>query len=211
MKSLIFPFLLAGIIQASGQNARVGFTAGANMSTQIINNTEENPKLDYKPGIALGMLVDIPVTSAFSVQPALNYVTRGVKFSEEKANINLNYFEVPLNFLYYSKSSTGRFFIGAGPYIAGAIMSHYIFKDDENVKQREEVRFGKNEDSEMRAFDWGVNGTTGFLFKNGFQVSGFFTRGLYNFNPVRAEGEAKAYNQSFGIKLGYLCGSINGK
>ncbi|MEO7444998.1 MAG: porin family protein [Ferruginibacter sp.] len=210
MKSLIFPFLLLIIIQASAQNARVGFNAGVNFSTLVFKSVDENPKLSYKPGIALGMLLDIPVTSAFSVQPALNYVTKGAKFPLEKTNINLNYFEVPLNLLYYSKSSIGKFFIGGGPYIAGPIMSNVII-DTNNVKHREEIEFGKTENSDFRSFDWGVNGTTGILFKNGFQVSAFFSRGLYNLNPSREDGAGKGYNQSFGIKLGYLCGSISGR
>lgn len=211
MKSLIFPFLLLVIFHASGQKARVGVNAGINLSSFTFNNVDEKPSLDYKPGIALGMLVDIPVTSTFSIQPALNYVTKGTKFPPpEKSHINLNYIEVPLNFLYYSKASAGKFFIGAGPYIAGPISSNLVTNEN-NVKHHEEINFGKTEDSDFRNFDWGVNGTTGFLFKNGFQVSAFFTRGLYNLNPIREEGAGIGYNQSFGIKLGYLCNSISGR
>ena len=120
-----------------------------------------------------------------------------------KGNINLNYIEVPVNFLYKANEGMNSWFIGAGPYIAAGINSKVRAKADDETYS-EPIKFGKKEDDDVREFDAGVNILAGYRWNNGLFVSVNYTRGLYNIHPLRGEDYQKVHNHLFGLKLGYF-------
>ncbi|MEO6405978.1 MAG: porin family protein [Ferruginibacter sp.] len=211
MKKLLLPFaFLLFLQQLNAQKVKVGFTAGGNLSNIYAKIEDEKENLENKVGFQVGMFTDIPIVKGFSIQPTLNFIQKGGKTSEggEKISLNLNYLELPLNFVYSFKTSpVGNFFIGAGPYIAGALYSNVKAKIG-SEEAKESISFGKTTDNDMRGFDAGANFITGFITKKGLIISAFYSRGFYDLNPVRIDGEYM-HNQSFGVRLGWLCKAQN--
>lgn len=71
---MIISFLAFGFFAAQaqrltdGKGAYLGFKAGVNFSN-IIKSGDTDFKSKFKPGLAAGIFVDIPVTEAFSFAP----------------------------------------------------------------------------------------------------------------------------------------------
>ena len=98
---------------------KIGVRGGVNLSNMFVEDvSDENMKL----GINLGIFAKLPLTKGFSLQPELNYSSKGAKEEydnflegEGEYRFNLNYVELPVLAVF----NLGRNFnIHAGPYIA---------------------------------------------------------------------------------------------
>lgn len=141
------------------------------------------------PGILLGLTVDLPVSSDFYIQPAVQYSKRGFKQktggyygSATNFKVNASYAQLPVNFLYTPKLAGGKLLLGAGPYIGygtggtwksdnviaiGDIMTDdngkVIFKDDFMDGEFGDYLYGK-------PLDYGANFLAGYEFLNKLSV-----------------------------------------
>ena len=208
MKKLLFFIIVLISINTYAQNIRIGFTTGvtiANYKSKVDGKTES---ATAKAGLTAGVLVDIPVAKHFSFQPAVNFVQKGTKDEQsygtltQKGSININYLEMPLNFLYNSRSKTGNFFVGAGPSVAIAISGKAKY-DDGTTKASENLKFGTSDDSFMKPFDLGANFMAGFSLNNGVMFSLNYNAGLNNLFP-KGSDDGWLRSNYFGIKLGYM-------
>ena len=207
MKKLLFFFYLffTTMIVANAQSTRFGFTAGtsiANYKTKLPGFTFTN---DPKTGFTVGILVDIPAGSSFSIQPALNYVQKGSKWEDapEKETISVNCLELPVNFLYNSNSTSGSFFAGAGPSFAFN-MSGTSKYDDGSGEEKEDLEFGSDEDNDnMKSMDVGANFLAGYQFSNGLFFSAGYNVGLSNLLPG-GDNDASIKSSYFSIKIGLM-------
>ena len=208
MKKTILSMIILISIGSYAQKTRLGFTTGlsiANYKSKVDGNNESG---NAKAGFTAGVFVDVPVGKHFSFQPALNFVQKGAKENftinntTYKYSLNINYIEMPLNFMYNSNSKSGNFFIGAGPSLALAAGGKYKYKDDANSIS-EKIKFGSADDDFMKPLDLGANIVTGFTLNSGFMFSANYNAGLNNLFPNgSADGRLRSYY--FGIKLGYL-------
>ncbi len=97
--------LLAASTQAqhlqSGKGAYLGFKAGLNVSN-VIKSGESDFKSRFKPGLAAGIFVDIPISEAFSFAPELVYSQKGYQSSgtilggDYDYKVTTNFVDVPL-------------------------------------------------------------------------------------------------------------------
>jgi hypothetical protein len=185
---------------------RFGITAGATNSNLKAKSDEGSESADYKMGFTTGIFIDMPMTKNFSFQPALNFTQKGAKYEDEYSieKMTLNYFEVPLNFIYSFKPSQGLF-IGAGPTIALGLSG----KDKYEIKNSgeedsEDIEFG-SEPGEVKSFSFGGNFMAGYKIKNGL----LFSAG-YNFdysNMVNNEDdpmyESSLKSNYISLKIGW--------
>jgi hypothetical protein len=214
-KILLLAAISALCFQAQSQNARFGFTAGAAFANMHSKVDGESDNGNSKTGILAGILVDIPLSSQFSFQPGLQLVQKGTKDEQtdgsgtEKVKLNINYVEVPLNFLYNAKSNTGNFFIGGGPSIGFGISGKWKY-DAPGTSLKQDVKFGSNDDADFKRMDMGANFTTGFCFPNGLFIAANYNMGFSNLFPGgSSDGTLKS--SYFGIRLGCLLKGNNKK
>lgn len=113
MKHLMTVLISALATLTSSCQIQLGAKAGANFSTLV--GTDAGGA-DTKVGFQGGLLVAIPLPSAFHLQPEVNYSIQGSKTTESGANYNLtqNYLNVPVLVKYNHKSG---FFAETGPQI----------------------------------------------------------------------------------------------
>ena len=212
MKSIITSMMLM-ILLASGSisaQTKVGISAGpafANVSIKA-GGISVSPKL--KTGFTAGLFVDAPLSTYLSFQPAINFVQKGylLKDGSVKDKVNINYIEVPLNFVYNTKHNDG-FFIGAGPSIGVGISGKekYTDKDFPEGNFDDKIKFGSKEE-EIKRTDFGANVLAGYKFAGGFIVSGNYNLGLSNIanKSDDPEDDGTVKNRYFSIKIGYMFG-----
>ncbi len=201
--------ILLTAFSSSGQTT-IGLTAGATFSNITIKSSGFSASPKSKTGITAGIFIDVPLSTYFNLQPALNFVQKGYKIKDETGSetVNLNYLEVPLNFVYSTKIN-GGFFIGAGPSIAFGIsgMDKIKFSGGSMPGNNEKVKFGSGAD-EIKPLDFGLNALAGYRLANGLIISGNYNLGLSKINNDDGSGQAGTIkNKYFSIKIGYLFGS----
>ena len=206
MKKIITLFTLVAIAAqiAQAQKSSFGFTAGATLSKLTSKFEGTSLSTQSKIGFTAGIIGDIPISKDFSFMPALNFVQKGGKSKSESygSTTNLNYIEIPLNFVYRTPGQSGHLFIGAGPSFAYGISGKT--KANFQMEQMEEkVKFGSSIEDDFKPFEIGANILLGYQFKNGFNIAANYNTGLNNISPQ--EG-LKGHNNYFGLRLAIMQG-----
>lgn len=179
MKKLILSFLSATLfmLSSTGQNTRMGITAGLAFSNYTSKVDGDNESGDSKAGVAVGVVTDVPLGKNLSFQPAVHYVQKGTKNEETsggetfKMKLNIHCIEVPLNLLYNASSNTGTFFIGAGPTFGFSLSGKISYKSDTG-SDSEKIEIGNDPDNDfMKGFDVGANILAGYHLYNGILIA----------------------------------------
>ena len=209
MKKLsFFLIILIGVyFSGNAQKTRVGLHAGTSLANYKFEYAGTNISGDSKTGFIAGLLVDIPVSTNFSIQPALNFVQKGTQSEDmgEKSTISVNCLEIPVNFLYKTGGNAGSFFVGGGPSFAFN-MSGKSKYDDGNSIEEEDIKFGNDQDNDhMKSMDAGINFLAGYQFSNGLFLSAGYNQGLSNMALYSDDDESIKSNY-FSIKIGFMFG-----
>jgi hypothetical protein len=202
-------FATAILFTSHAQNTNFGVTAGAAFANYHAKSDGEKDNGSSKTGLTVGLFVDVPVSTHFSFQPAVNFVQKGTKDEQTdggitaKLKMTVNCLEVPLNFIYNAHGSSGNFFIGAGPSLAFSMSGKLKYKDDQGNAVSETLNFGSSEDDAMKGFDLGANFVAGYQFKAGILIAANINAGLSNLAVDKTNGD-KLHSQYVGIRLGYM-------
>ena len=204
MKKIITLFTLVAIAAqiAQAQKSTFGFTAGATLSKLTAKFEGASISTKSKIGFTAGVTGDIPISKEFSFMPAVNFVQKGGKLKSEssESTTNLNYIEIPLNFVYRTPGQSGHLFIGAGPSFAYGISGK--MKDNDPMQPTDvKVKFGTSNEDDFKPLEIGANILLGYLFKNGFNIAANYNMGLNNIVPQ--EG-VKGHNNYLGLRLGMM-------
>jgi len=225
IKFLIIPLVVVAAFNSSYAQTKIGVNAGVSFSNVVMKDFNgDKMETNSKPGIQLGLTVDIPITGDFYVQPAAIYANRGFKQKENgfyglatNFDVRANYIEVPVSLLYKPAIGIGNLMIGAGPYIGyatggtwksdnniliGDIMTENTGKVD-FINNRKEGEFGNY--IYGKPLDYGLKFSFGYEFIQ--QVSILFNAqiGLADLYPDY-DGVKRSYkttNKSFGFLLAY--------
>lgn len=205
MKKLLPLFTLCTALfaaNAHAQKARVGFTAGATLSSYKIKAESVSVTSKSKPGITIGVTTDIPLGQSGSLMTGLNCVQKGGTFKAEgmKDKLTFNYLEVPVNFVYNAKLTNGKFFIGGGPSLNVGIKGKDKWEAD-GTSGSDKVKFGKDKD--FRRLEGALNIVSGYVAKSGLMLSVNYNHGITNSIDAGDEG-GKFYNRYFGLRIGHL-------
>lgn len=213
--ALISACLLGSFItHAQSKKAAGGSTFGirAGVNFQNLNGEAAGRDLNnkIKTGFNAGINVEVPLADEFYLQPGLLFTSKGAKADDnENTKWNINYLELPINFVFKPILGNGNLLLGAGPYL-GYALGGKIKSDDGDI----DLEF----DSELtgaeilkapytvRRFDFGGNLLVGYEFSSKLSAQLNAQLGLANLNP-KIDGVDKkdnhTQNTGFGISLGY--------
>ena len=192
--------IAAQIVQA--QKSKFGFTAGATLAKQTLKFEGASISFQSKIGFTAGVAGDIPMGKNFSFMPAINFVQKGSKSKNDsyETTTNLNYIEIPFNFVYRIPGKSGHLFMGAGPSVAYGISG--TTKDNDTTEPMDEkVKFGSSEEDDIKPLELAANILLGYQFKNGFNIAANYNLGVNNISPTE---ELKGHNNYFGLRLGMM-------
>lgn len=188
-KILLLLTLVAGLrVATNAQDKPISFGIKAGVAISNIDyrfSSGGSLGDDAKPSFYIGAVSNIKLSNLFSVQPGLIYVNKGTKYDVniteengktirvEEGSFSLSYFEVPVNILANFSLGNGKFFVGAGPYVAYALSGSRKLVDF-----KEDIKFGSNEEI-FRRMDFGLNSLVGYQLSNGINIHGGYGIGLY--------------------------------
>jgi hypothetical protein len=206
MQKLHFLFILLLLSAYSfAQKTSFGITAGATFASYkaTIEGLSITSKL--QPGFTAGVIASIPGAKNFIFRPELNFVQKGGKDKDDDYvdKLMLNYIELPLNVTYNAPTSSGMFFIGAGPSLNFGLSGKDKWHD--NMESGgSDIKFGSGDDADFKAFELSANILAGYQFSNGFFVAANYNTALNNIAPHDDELDSKYHNRYFAIRIGFM-------
>lgn len=195
-----------------------GVYAGVNL--QNINGKDANgDKLTNSLviGYHFGVNYEFPIGPDFYLQPGVQFAKKGTKGLVPYANsgdniltreIQLNYLEVPLNFLYKPVFGPGRLILGFGPYVGYAISGKALFEGTDAPPDADIDFQASVPDSDpnnliyFKRMDVGGNFFVGYELQNGISASLTTQLGLININSDNTT-QLTNKNTGFGLALAY--------
>lgn len=228
-KSILAVVAIAAMaVSAKAQDNKYYLKAGFNMANVSTSKDGSYDNSTSLPSFHAGFMADLPLGTLLSVQPGLLFTGKGSKVETGsssdaiyyKNSVNPYYIELPVNLTANIPLVDGesKFFIGAGPYAAVGIGGKYksTFKtpggtinsdgkieftnDDPTTAEEEGAGLGR-----MKRFDYGINGTAGFAFKN-LLVSINYGHGLAKLNSgsdntTNDSNKNRVWSISLGVSL----------
>lgn len=205
-KTICTIFSICMLLQfAKAQQATVGFTAGASFASYKVTASSVSITAKTKVGFTLGMITSFPMGNDFSLDPALHFTQKGGNLKEGSASdkSSFNYIEIPVNLVYNTGSSNGKFFVGGGPSLSMGISGKDKFNDGP-YSEESKIKFGNSETDDLKGLDLGFNFLAGYQFKGGFLIAANYNMGLSNVAITTAGDDSKMHNRYFGLRLGYM-------
>jgi hypothetical protein len=221
MKKLVLSlFMLFIINEISLAQLSLMPKLGLGMSTinfdknNILDNDDRKSRLGFVGGVA----VNIGITEGFSVQPELNFMSKGVHYeiplASEKGKVNLSYLELPILAKYSFGGENFKAFINAGPSLGYAIAGKFTFSG------LSLDAFGELEDGKFdNKLDLGVQFGAGAGFTAGpgqivldlrYGMS-FTNLTKYDSNLSTTKSDFNSKNSIFFVTLGYMIPLGGGK
>jgi len=176
-------------IPAQAQKPHIGVKLGMAFSNVSIRAVDPIVETNTKTSVTFGFFVHIPVKGRFSIRPSMEYVSKGALSKQTIAysyrnpeKIQLEYLDVPLNFLHEFHLKKNKVIVGGGPVIS-VLLTKHPYED-----------YAGN--------DIGVNILAGYEWEIGASLSLNFTQGLKNIVADRKNG-GNIQNHYFGFTIGY--------
>lgn len=175
-------------------------------------------------GWHLDLLVNVPLRNGFYFQPVIRYVTKGSGFDgvsspksaldgfyiPKGARLQLNYLEIPFNFVYKFPLGPGSVRAGLGPYVARGLKGRYHYNIVQNgstvTQDSKKVQFSRHANDNLAVvrihpWDAGANFTLGYELQNGLMLSANYSMGL---TDIDRNDFTTSKNSYLGISLGFL-------
>ncbi len=157
----------------------------------------------FKPGLAIGGIVDFSFAKNFYLQPGLFYLMNGAKYSNpsNSGTDNLNTIQLPINVEYkLSKPGKNRLFFGIGPYIADNISGM-----TKSGGKSYTAKIGSDKMDDIKALDYGAGINIGYELAMGFFARAHYQMGFANLDPSGISGSSTT-TSAIGVTVGYLFG-----
>jgi hypothetical protein len=176
-------------------------TVGPRFATNFVNlkqdvqNSEDEQDFCYKPAVAVGIALNIPLNKFLTLQPSLSFSNKGAGYDLQESvtgdiqsidgyqYVRFGYLELPVNLAAGLDVGTGQVQLFLGPYIATGLsswfVSNYTITYDDGATTEEddkmEIAYANEIDVDdmqngvgyMKPIDYGVN------FGFGYQISKF--------------------------------------
>lgn len=220
---LVLFFCVHHYVQAQ---IEITIRAGGNLTSANLKDASGAKLKDvkFKTGVHAGIQVDVPFVKKLFIQPGLVFSQKGYQYGARGQGLSSDfkispaYVELPVNLVYKSEMNKGKFFAGAGPYIAYGIGGKWSSESTVGTSEMTSSGNGKVEfvkdlgkahgGNKMvygKPIDFGANALVGYQFENRVLIQLNGQLGLINNQPkldgAKPEGSIK--NMGLGISLGY--------
>lgn len=172
------------------------------------------PDYDMKPGFHAGVAADIPLSSYFSIEPALLYSNKGFKYkgnflgSDIDVSTNLHYLDIPVNFKASTQMEGGiRIYAAAGPYMGIGMAGKGKVKitgQGTSQEVNEDVEWGSEDGYILRRLDFGATFGAGVEVKQ-IQIGLSYDLGLANISASQ-EDNSSTKNRVLKLSVGWMFG-----
>ena len=196
LRSVLIIFLLFAFTEIFAQ-IKVGYIWGMNLSTMAIKTEGLSSEPEMPAGVQFGGFLELDLTGNLTLQPRFLFSAKGSNYRIDTTDVTMSpvYIEVPVLAVYTIGSKAVRVSLFTGPYIACGIGGYMI----ETGSELKYLKFGKGEDKDLRAFDFGYIFGAGIHIKS-FLISAQYGIGLTNVSPITTDG-SEMKNKVIGISI----------
>lgn len=190
MKKALFlaAFCLAALSVTAQEENKFTVRVGAGISKIVGSDADTKNAFAYK----VGATYDLGVGGNFFVIPGIELDIKGAKSDNIDGTIHMGYLQVPIFAAYKFPISDGqKLTLKVGPYL-----SYGLFGSDIEWYDGDKTNVFDSDEGFDR-FDVGVTAGVAYEFSK-FEIGVEYSRGL-----KKLESDFKAYNQAFGLVLGY--------
>ena len=163
---ILLLLILISTFRSSAQSS-IGFRAGLSLSKMIYAVQGLSINTDRLPAFTAGIPLEFQLSQYFSLQPELNYITKGGKSTSSdnyggnsysaESSLKINYLELPV----YGKFSVGnskiKLDLFAGPVFAYGLSGSSYIKEIDNGTVHEQTQKLNFKDDQVNRFDFSVN------------------------------------------------------
>jgi len=171
----------------------VGVIAGVNFATI---NGDETENLSSLTGIHVGVVVDIPLSDMFSMQPGLVYSAQGAEYGDSEGydgKFKLDYLNLPVIFKY---EVADGFTLEAGPQV-GFLMSATDEYESPGDSGEDDLK------DEVKGIDFAASLGLGYRMESGLSIGARYNIGLSEI-PDDDDFDVNWKNGVFQVSLGYF-------
>ncbi len=229
LKHLILSFTLSlacGAAHAGDMPIRVGVRAGLNTSNITETRTASAVIMDHaknwKPGLTLGAIVDIPMGKRFFLSPGFYYDYRHDTYTVTAAtlppleddaivitegSVSTSWFHVPMLVSYRIPITFIEFQFDFGPYISMGLggrdkYTTSVFEGDDYSETIDIIEDAFGQKGRYINLDWGFDMGVGLLIADHYYVGAHYLLGARNLAQDR-EAIKAAYNREWQFTIGY--------
>ncbi|WP_121812852.1 porin family protein [Mucilaginibacter kameinonensis] len=217
--------LLLACLKLSAQTKAIQFGIKAGIATTSLSRTPGTDiKLDKADKSGFGYFAGAFASlnfNRFSLQPAVIFNSSVNKTTEnvisgdivyrQYGKWHLYYLQVPVNLVYNIPVQGGNFYMGAGPYITKILSGRFTPDPNPALPYAYGVpnfppfnaKFGNDNFSNFKSFDYGANAVAGFALNNGFMINAVYNLGITNIQGNDRYLYENTKTRSLGIALGY--------
>lgn len=203
MKRKLIIGALALLMTGGIVNAQTQFGVKAGFNGAQMTKADGAIKNEMLPSFNAGLVADIGITEMFSVRTGLDLQGKGYRAKSDNGALGTYdykfsplYLEIPVNFtVNFPVGANVKLYAGTGPYVAfgvggkikGSGTNVPIIGSFSNDKA---IKFGSDNDAQLKRVDAGMNVVGGLTFNNRFGVNVQYGIGLVNTVP----GETNSSN-----------------
>jgi hypothetical protein len=208
MKSLLLAVLLFSVvISAVDAQVAIGPEGSLLFSNYSIRSGGQSVSTTAVFGAGLGCIFSIPLTRDLNLQPAIDYVLNGLKYSVPYQTIveKVNTLQVPIEVIYkFGKPNGDRLYLGLGPYMARNLSGSDNASGYGGGTTNLNIGTGDNDD--LKPFDFGISADFGFQPSSGIFLHLHYQRGFTSLTP-QGGTENTRFSTNYGVAIGYLFGN----
>ena len=150
---------LCTAVTAQTEKIKLGVKAGLNISSLNFDESELNSS--DKTGFSAGIMVEVPLTKKFSIQPEMLYSQQGAKTSysvadvtnsQYKSKMELNYLNIPVMLKYYVAKGLS---LQAGPQIGILLEANNDYHDNF-------LGYNNHENFDLKKYSSGIDSSVNF-------------------------------------------------
>jgi hypothetical protein len=221
MKKMMLLLAVIAISIAGFSQLSIGLQGTGSLGDAKIKNEADfdyRTKMKAMPGA--GIVVQYGFSEHFAIRSGANYIQNGVSLKatvDESVNMrvvlenNLNYVQIPVNFLYTIPVSKLQFFVGGGGYVSYGVSgkskitltqtlpdgSQSTYKEDVKAFEKEE-----NGGAGLKKADYGLGAIAGLRIGRKLFVNAGYQFSLANIAESEDGGQYK--NRSLQFTIGYF-------
>lgn len=214
MKKIIFSAAIILTAFFSSAQLKYGFLAGTSFGNQTTDRIDQVSNVNYQStshsdiGLSGGIIAEFSLMPHFSLRPQFNALQKNFSYSfagERAHYYELDYFQLPVSFVYNYPVLYGKFYAGAGPVASMGISGkRFIDREKSYVEFDGETNTKGDGKVHYKRFDLGIIGNAGYQFDNGVLFDISYEYGLTNINPD--EKISDVHSLGLSIKVGYMFG-----
>jgi hypothetical protein len=208
--------LFSACLLTFGLQAQIRYGARLGLNVTNVNSKFDGEKIDTDPlvGFHLGAVAEFSFSEKVSILPSLTFSQFGAKLSQEipllgkvESTIRINYLMLGLPVGYKLDLDKVKIHLAAGPYASFGLSGKFKLKIDSETEE-EDIKFGNNDDSDLRRGDFGLLLSPGIEFPVGngaLLINLNYGLGLANTEP-KGDSDNSSKNTMFGLSVSYLFG-----